>query len=182
MFARLGKFGFRGLVATLVALVAILFVIGLLTRETEADRPYLRIAGTGFILNYREAEAFYGFTAFVQRPVKSYSRIEALFENPAGGPPIHVSETLTARTTRYGLRTPPLRGIVKDKPYRIDVRLVQNGDGAVLFEDSFTVASQMSDAVLPPAPLTVGPGYARNPELPQGWKASIEDGPDTPRP
>ena len=47
---------------------------------------------------------------------------------------------------------------------------MQNGDGAVLFEDSFTVTSQISDLVMPPAPLTVGPGYARNPHLPDAWK------------
>ncbi|MEF2549709.1 hypothetical protein VQ045_21705 [Aurantimonas sp. E1-2-R+4] len=92
------------------------------------------------------------------------------FEDPAGGPPFLVSTKLTPRSKRYGLRSPPLSGIEKDKPYRVTVRLVQNGDGAVLFEDAFTVASQMSDAVMPPAPLTIGPGYTRNPDLPDGWK------------
>ena len=181
MFARLDKLGTQGVVTATVGLVAILLAIGWVTRETDADRPYLTIAGSSFIFNYREAEAFYGFTAVVQRPVKSYSRIEAVFEDPGGGPPIPVSVKLTARTTRYGLRTPPLRGIVKGRPYRVDVRLVQNGDGAVLFEDSFTVTSQMSDAVMPPAPLTVGPGYTRNPDLPDGWKASQADKTDAAR-
>jgi hypothetical protein len=39
----------------------------------------------------------------------------------------------------------------------------------------------MSDAVMPPAPLTVGPGYTRNPDLPDGWKASQTEKGNAPR-
>ncbi|MCP3055442.1 hypothetical protein [Aurantimonas marianensis] len=171
MFRRLDQISVRQVLLTGIGLVAILLAIGLATRENVADKPYLTIAGSGFIFNYRVADAYYGFTAIVEKPVRNYSRIEASFEDPAGGPPFLVSAKLTPRSKRYGLRSPPLSGIEKDKPYRVTVRLVQNGDGAVLFEDAFTVASQISGAVVPPAPLTIGPGYARNPDLPDGWKA-----------
>lgn len=171
MLNRLDQISVRQVLLASIGLVAILFAIGLATRENVADKPYLTIAGSGFIFNYRVADAYYGFTAIVEKPVRNYSRIEASFEDPAGGPPFLVSTKLTPRSKRYGLRSPPLSGIEKDKPYHVTVRLVQNGDGAVLFEDAFTVASQMSDAVMPPAPLTIGPGYTRNPDLPDGWKA-----------
>ena len=170
MFARLNRIRFHHVILSGIGLVAVLMAIGLATREDIASKPYLKIAGSGFIFNYRVADAFYGFTAVVQKPVKAYSQIVASFENPAGGLPIMVRQVVTPRTDHYGIRTPPLRGIEKDKPYRVSVRLMQNGDDKVLFDGNFTVASQMSDAVMPPAPLTIGPGYTQNPNLPKEWQ------------
>lgn len=175
MFAKLDRIRFHHVVWSGIGLVAVLMSIGLATREDMASKPYLKVAGSGFIFNYRVADAFYGFTAVVQRPVKAFSQIEATFENPAGGPPIAVSQVVTPRTDRYAIRTPPLRGIEKDRPYLVTVRLVQNGDRQVLFDDNFTVASQMSDAVMPPEPLTIGPGYTRNPDLPKEWQVPKQD-------
>lgn len=153
-------------------LLAVLVGIGLIFREDVAAKPYLKIAGSGFMFNYRVADAYYGISAVVQKPVPTGSLIEARFEDPAGGPPIEVSERVTAQNTHYGLRTPPLRGIEKDKPYRVDVKLVQVTDGAILYDGSVSVKSQMSDAVMPPAPLTIGPGYMKNPNLPKDWQTS----------
>ena len=165
----------RHVTVGLVLLGLLLFGVGLLTRENIADKPYLKIAGSGFIFNYRVADAYYGFTALVQKPVKNYSLIEAEFEDPGGGPPHVVTAKLTPRSSRYGLRSPPVRGIEAHRPYRVSVRLIQNGDGAVLYRDEFTITSQMSDRIVPPEPLTVGPGYTRNPQLPGGWTAPSAD-------
>ena len=170
MFAKLNRIRFHHVILFAISVVVAALAVGLATREDIASKPYLKIAGSGFIFNYRVADAFYGFTAVIQKPVKAYSQIEASFENPAGGLPITVRQVVTPRTDRYGIRTPPLRGIEKDRPYRVSVRLVQNGDDKVLFADSFTVASQMSDAVMPPEPLTIGPGYTQNPRLPPEWQ------------
>ncbi|MCE7026743.1 hypothetical protein [Jiella avicenniae] len=175
MVFRLRDVSFKNVVFGLVSLAGVLFAVGLLTREEVADKPYLKIAGSGFIFNYRVADAYYGFTALVQKPVKNYSRIEARFEDPSGGPPHVVTRKLTPRSKRYGLRSPPLRGIEAQRPYHVSVRLIQNGDGTVLFDDEFTVTSQISDGVVPLQPLTIGPGYARNPELPDGWAAPASD-------
>ena len=175
MALRRRDISFKHVVVGLVSLAAVLFAVGLLTRENVAEKPYLKIAGSGFIFNYRVADAYYGFTALVQKPVKSYSMIEASFEDPAGGPPHVVTQKLTPRSSRYGLRSPPLRGIEAGRPYHVSVRLLQNGDGALLFADDFTVTSQLSDRVVPPQPLTIGPGYRRNPNLPDGWTAPASD-------
>ncbi|TFF23065.1 hypothetical protein E3C22_11520 [Jiella endophytica] len=161
----------------LAALALVLFGVGLLTREDVADKPYLKIAGSGFIFNYRVADVYYGFTAFVQKPVKNYSVIEATFEDPSGGSPHQVRVKMSPRSSRYGVRSPPLRGVEAHHPYRVSVRLIQNGDGAVLFEDAFTVTSQISDRIVPPQPLTVGPGYTRNPQMPDGWTAPAASDP-----
>lgn len=162
------RFGLPQIVIGAIGLLAILLAIGLAMREPVGDKPHLRIAGASFIFNYRVAEVFYGFTAEVQRPVRNLSVLEAEFEDPGGGPPIRVRERLNPRTKRYSLRTPPVRGVEKDRPYKVTVRLIQNGDNAILFEDAFTVRSQIADAVVPDRPLTVGPGYARNPALDSG--------------
>ena len=164
-------FGLLQVVIGALGFLAILFAIGLAMREPVGDKPYLRIAGASFIFNYRVAEVFYGFTAEVQKPVRNLSLLEAVFEDPGGGPPILVSERLNPRTKRYSLRTPPVRGVEKDRPYRVTVRLIQNGDNAILFEDELTVRSQIADVVVPERPLTVGPGYARNPALDTGAPA-----------
>lgn len=58
-------------------LLALLFAIGWLTRESPTDKPYLRILGGGFIFNYRVAEVFYGFTAVVLRPLPTGTIVEA---------------------------------------------------------------------------------------------------------
>jgi hypothetical protein len=151
--------------AFLLALAAAAWAV----RVPPGETPYLKIAGAGFMMNYRTAEATYGFTALVTKPVKNSSVIEAIFEDPAGGPPIVVRAKLWPKTRQYGLQTPPLQGIEKDRPYQVTVRLLQQGDGAVLFEDAFTVVSSLSSAVMPSAPLTIGPGYTKNPNVsPEG--------------
>ena len=134
-------------------------------RVPPGETPYLRIAGAGFMFNYRVADAYYGFTALVMKPVKNSSVIEASFEDPAGGPPFVITAKLWPKTRQYGLRSPPLTGIEKDRPYQVTVRLLQQGDGAVLFEDAFTVKSSLSSAVMPSTPLTIGPGYTKNPNV-----------------
>ncbi|WP_245415327.1 hypothetical protein [Hoeflea marina] len=154
----------RLLIATLVLLI-VAFGIGWLTRENPADRPYLKITGSGFIFNYRVAKAFYGFTAYLDRPVANYSRIDAEFEDPSGGPPIVLSEKLSPRSKVYSFHTPPVTGVVKGKPYSVHVRLVRHGDNAVLHDEVFTIASQLDGSILPEKPLTIGPGYHRNPDL-----------------
>lgn len=156
---------FRHLVIGMIALLAILFAAGWLTREDPADKPYLKIAGMSFIFDYRIAEAFYGFTAYLTKPVANYSIIEAQFEDPAGGPPFVVTAKLSPRTKRYGLRSPAVHGVRKGVPYKVHVRLLRNPDHAVLFETEFTVTSQQDQDILPDKPLTIGPGYFPNPEL-----------------
>lgn len=142
-----------------------LIAVGLVTRTPPSEAPIVSIAGSGFLFNYRIGEVRYGFTARINRPVKQYSKLIAHFEDPAGGPDLVTTEKLNVRTVRYAVASPPLRGVEKGKPYRVLVELRQNGDNAVLYRNTFTVTSQLSDNVVPTAPLTIGPGYARNPQM-----------------
>lgn len=160
------EISFRHVLVAMIALLLALFALGWATREPPAGKPYLKIAGMGFIFDYRTSQAFYGFTAYLQKPVANYSLIEATFENPAGGAPFVVTKKLSPRSTRYGLRSPDLNGVKAHVPYHVHVRLLRNPDHAVLFETDFTVSSQQDQSILPEKPLTIGPGYYPNPELP----------------
>ncbi|KQT69937.1 MULTISPECIES: hypothetical protein [unclassified Aureimonas] len=155
--------GLRQIVLAGAGLLAVLLAIGWATRTPPGERPYLRIAGKGFLFNYRLAEASYGFTAQLLRPVANASVIEARFEDPVGGPPILVTERLWPASRQYAIRTPGLAGIRKDRPYRVTVRLLEGWEHKPIFQTEFTVTSDLDGAVMPKAPLTIGPGYARNP-------------------
>ncbi|MBN7761331.1 hypothetical protein JYP52_09290 [Nitratireductor aquibiodomus] len=158
-------FSFRNIIIAALALCAVLFAVGWFTREDPADAPYLKILGGGFMFNYREAEIFYGFTAQVVRPLASGSIIEARFDDPAGGAPLVVSERVSTMTDRYALRTPPVRGVEAKKAYRVDIRVYDRTKTTLLWQEEHSYASQIADTVVPEKPLTIGPGYHRNPEL-----------------
>ncbi len=49
----------------------------------DPNAPYLNFAGGGFVFNYRNAEAFYGFVAKPVRTLPEGGSIEAQFEVPA---------------------------------------------------------------------------------------------------
>ncbi|MBO6716777.1 MAG: hypothetical protein JJ913_02340 [Rhizobiaceae bacterium] len=147
-----------------VVLLAILFAIGWLMREDPANKPYLQIVGGGFVFNYRVADNFYGFTAIVSRPLESGSIIEATFDDPAGGAPLVVRERVSPMTDRYALRTPPLKGVEAHKPYQVTIRVLDRLETREIWSTTRSYSSQISDAKTPDEPLTVGPGYHRNPE------------------
>jgi len=159
-----GWFSPTRLVIACIALLAVLFTVGFATRDDMADKPYLRIAGGGFIFNYRLADNFYGFTAVVSRPLETGAIIEAAFEDPAGGPPLVVRERANTMTNRYALRSPPLKGIVAHRPYTVHVRVLDRAGRREIWSRDLQYASQIGGDGLPEQPLTVGPGYARNPQ------------------
>ena len=153
----------RIVVASLV-LVAGLFAVGWATRVDPGGKPVIAVLGGGFIFNYRLADYHYGFTAVVQKPLESGSIIEAAFEDPAGGPPIVVRQRVSPMTDRYDFRTPPLSGIEAGRPYKVSVRVLDREETSALYATELTFKSDVSDANMPKTPLTVGPGYARNPQ------------------
>lgn len=154
---------FRLVVASLL-LVAALFAAGWATRSDPNDRPVIAVIGGGFILNYRIADHFYGFTAVVRKPLESGSIIEATFEDPAGGPDFVVRERVSPMTDRYDFRTPPLKGIEAGRSYKVGVRVLDREAARELYATELAFRSEVGSDSLPDAPLTIGPGYARNPQ------------------
>lgn len=146
------------------ALLLPLFIVGWLTREDPAERPYLKLVGGGFMFNYRVADVYYGFTAVVQRPLPTGSIIEAAFEDPAGGAAHVVRQRVGgAEATSYTMRSPNVRGVEAGRPYHVAIRVLDRQERQVLWSHGVDYVSQIGDAVMPDEPLTVGPGYARNP-------------------
>lgn len=153
-----------GLVAAACALLVPLFAIGWLTREDPREKPYLQVMGGGFIFNYRVADVYYGFTAAIVRPLPTGSIVEAAFEDPAGGPPHVVRQRVGgAEMARLSLRSPPVRGVEAGHPYKVEVRVLDREGKTLLWSRELAFKSGISDAVVPDKPLTIGPGYARNP-------------------
>lgn len=154
-----------GMFAAALLLLIPLFAVGWLTREDPGERAYLRIVGGGFIFNYRVADVYYGFTAIVQRPLPTGSVVEAEFEDPGGGAAHLVRQRIGgAEMTRLSLRSPPVRGVEAGKPYHVDIRVLDRDEAHVLWSHATEFRSQISDDVVPDVPLTIGPGYMRNPQ------------------
>lgn len=126
------------------------------------DAPWLEFAGGGFILNYRLAEADYGFVARVLRPLPSGAMLEAEFEDPAGGAPIRLREAVRPGRLQYVFRTPPVRGVVAGRGYAVTLRLV-GADGTAIASYSREFSSDVDQSVLPESAPVVGPGYQRAP-------------------
>jgi hypothetical protein len=148
-----------------VGLLAVLFALGWLTREDPGMKPYLQILGGGFMFNYRVAEVYYGFSAMVVRPLPTGSIIEASFEDPAGGADHVVRQRVGTHTERYSLRSPPVRGVEKGKSYQVAIRVMDREERELLWQHELAFRSQISDRIVPDKPLTVGPGYHRNPDI-----------------
>ena len=141
----------------LLGLIALLALAG-----CSGDSPYVVVSGGGIIFNYRIAEATAGIVAEVARPLPEGGTVEASFENPAGGAPIVESKPITGDRRRFSFITPPLTGIKANTDYQVVVRVL-DADGTEVQKVETKVHSDLDQSVLPKVPLTVGPGYARNP-------------------
>lgn len=153
--------GFFPLMVVAVGLAALFYAVVWFQRDDPATRPYLNILGAGFVFNYRIADVYYGFTAVVKRPLSVGSVIEASFEDPGGGETHRARLRVGTATTRYSLRSPPVRGVKAGRPYLVMIRILDHEESTVLWTHSFTVTSQIDDLLVPDKPLTIGPGYHR---------------------
>lgn len=132
-------------------------------REVKID-DYFALSGRVFIFNYRIATATYVVTLDTLRPVPDGSIAIAAFENPAGGELLKVEEKIWPKMERISLESPPLRCVVKDKPYAFSINIV-GSDGKIIQEIKSTLVSTLDQSVLPDRPLVIGQGYEANPEL-----------------
>jgi hypothetical protein len=147
---------FAGLALALAALVGC----------SDDKSPYLELRGGGFLFNYRIAEATGSLVVGPLRTLPANSVIEVNFENPAGGPAIVLRKPVAADDSKFDFNTPPLTGIVKDKPYQVTIRLLDK-EGKELQRIDKPFKSSLDQSILPEKPLVVGPVYTPNPELQQ---------------
>ena len=119
-------------------------------------------AGGGFVFNYRIGEAFYGVVINLERKLPEGSIIEGQFEDPAGGPAIVVKDNYRDGQRKYMLRTPGLKGIKKDVPYKVVVEIIDK-PGHVIERLEKTIKSDIDQSTIPLEQLLIGPGYTLNP-------------------
>jgi hypothetical protein len=151
--------------AELIVAVAVSFLTAGCLEEKGG--PSLASEGGGFIFNYRLGEAYAGIIVGPRpnRQLDIGSTIEVSFANPAGGDPIiQRLPVKTLKQLRYSFSTPPLTGIKADTDYPVILRLL-GPDGAEVEKTELSFRSDVDQSILPDKPLTVGPGYARNPDL-----------------
>jgi hypothetical protein len=137
--------------------------LALLAGCTGESGPAFEVVGGGFVFNYRIAEVTAGLVVVPRREFPAGSSVEMTFEDPAGGPPIIVAKPAAPDIKRLDFVTPPLSGVKADRDYAVSVRLI-DGEGKELERVDKKFRSQLDQTTLPEAPLTVGPGYAPNPQ------------------
>jgi hypothetical protein len=131
--------------------------------DNQPAKPWFSFVGGGFIFNYREADSYYGFVAKVERSLPEGAIVEAAFENPAGGPELLVTQPAAAGRITYNFRSPPLTGVIKERPYKAILRLRDGKSDAVLGEISTSFSSSVDQSVMPTRPLVNGPGDSDTP-------------------
>jgi hypothetical protein len=145
-----------------LAILALL-AIALLGCKEDSTTPYLEFSGGGFIFNYRNAEAFYGFVATPLRKLPEGSVIEVHFEVPGSAVPYVISEKSVPGMMQYSFKTGQLAGIEKGHPYKAIMRLLSGPGGTELARYEKDFHTDVEQATLPSKPLVVGPGYTPNP-------------------
>jgi hypothetical protein len=131
-------------------------------REME---KMVEVSGHLFVFNYRVATATYLVTLRKTATIPDGSVAIAEFENPAGGEPIVLNEKVYHAWDQITLQSPPVHCIRKDRPYAVNIRLVDAG-GKTLQELKTQLISDVDQAaMLPSKPLVVGPFYNKNPEV-----------------
>jgi hypothetical protein len=131
--------------------------------ESE-NGPYLEYAGGGFIFNYRNATAFYGFVARPLRDLPEGAVIEAQLELPGTDKPFIVQEKARSGQLQYSFKSPEIKGVAKDHHYKVVMRVL-DPDGKELARYEHGFKSDIDQSTMPAKPLVVGPGYQTNPDL-----------------
>lgn len=161
--ARIKSNPLPALAAICVVTVLLLVGIGWLTAEKPRERPYLNVLGGGFIFNYRVSDIYYGIAVVPVHSVDVGDIVEARFEDPSGGPDILVRKRFGLVHEPTQLRTPPLRGVVAGRPYRVELRLLAREDGHLVWSTVLHYKSSLDSKIINREPPVLGPGYHRNP-------------------
>ncbi|MET0943498.1 MAG: hypothetical protein ABWY13_19295 [Mesorhizobium sp.] len=148
---------------TFALILGLLLALGA-CRESGGEGELFAISGKLFVFNYRVATATYLVNLKPLKPVGEGETVVATFENPAGGDPIVVHQKIWPNLDKTTIESPPLRCVVKDRPYAVSVE-IKGADGAVLQTIKTTMTSSQDQKILPDRPLVIGPAYTPNPEL-----------------
>lgn len=148
-------------IGTKALLLAALLLVGCQRPEDEGP---LQLAGHVFIFNYRLSTAVYEVALNKVGAIPDGSMARTEYENPAGGPPLVTTTKIFPFWKKVALESPPLRCVVKDRPYSVKITLI-GPDGRGLQHIETTITSTLDQSILAAKPLVVGPAYDKNPEV-----------------
>jgi len=154
--------GYKRMSPAIALAVALTGVAG--CRDTGGEGEPFRIDSKVFVFNYRVAVASYLVNLTPTQPVEDGQVAVVSFEDPAGGPDIVVRKKIWPKLPKTTIESPPLRCVVKDRPYQVSIR-IEGADGTVRQTIETTMTSSEDQTLLPDKPLVVGPVYTPNPEL-----------------
>ncbi len=132
--------------------------------KEEAPTPFLKIVGGSFLFNYRYSKMSYGFVARQLKPLPEGSVLEASFDLPDTERKFVVTKPVRAGQLQYSFETEALRGVRKNTPYKVQLRLLDADTGKELALVEQVFKSDVDQATLPTKAPVVGPGYQANPE------------------
>jgi len=146
---------------------AICCCLGLLLSacKEEVQTPFLKIVGGSFMFNYRYSKMSYGFVARQLKPLPEGSVLEASFDLPDTERKFVITKPAKAGQLQYSFETEALRGVKKDTPYKVQLKLLEANTGKELALVEKVFKSDVDQATLPTRAPVVGPGYQTNPEL-----------------
>lgn len=154
-----------------------LLALLLLSACKDSSRSgYVELKGRVFIFNPRVATATYVVSLRILKPLPEGATIEAVFDNPAGGERLKLSQTVRMHAGDVAVESPNLHCIKKGGRYAFDIILV-DASGATLQKISSSIESSLDQSILPDLPLVVGPGYEPNPALKGNAAGKLPDGP-----
>ena len=98
------------------------------------------------------------------KPLPEGSVLEASFDLPDTDRKFVITKPAKAGQLQYSFETEPLRGVKKDTPYKVQLKLLEANTGKELGLVEQVFKSDVDQATLPTEALVVGPGYQTNPE------------------
>ena len=132
--------------------------------EDNSKTPYLEFAGGGFIFNYRYSKMTYGFVARQLRPMPEGSVLEASFDLPMTERKFVITKPVKAGQLQYSFETEGLRGVQKNTPYKVQLKLLEANTGKELALVEQVFKSVVDQEGLPTKAPVVGIGYQKAPD------------------
>ena len=132
--------------------------------KEEAPTPFLKIVGGSFLFNYRYSKMSYGFVARQLKPLPEGSVLEASFDLPDTDRKFVITKPVKAGQLQYSFETDALRGVRKNTPYKVRLKLLEANTGKELAMVEQVFKSDVDQATLPTKAPVVGPGYQTNPD------------------
>ncbi len=124
--------------------------------EDVGPKDYLKIAGGGFVFNYRYSQAYYVFVAQQKLPLPEGSVLEASFDVPGSTIRFVTVQNSMAGKLNYKFQSEVLHAIVKNQPYKVTLRLLDKTKKIELDLDEAIYKSDVDQSELPSEPPVEG--------------------------